>query len=102
MNNLLAAICGAPQGDVIGPQSCDLKWLVNTIIYYIEQVIVIVFALSVITFIWGVFKYTILSQGDEKQTAEAKNVIFYGLIGLFVMVSVWGIVKLIQKSFFGV
>lgn len=87
--------------DQSGPQNCNLKALVYTIISYIEQIIVVIFALAVLTFIWGVFKYTILSQGNDKDTAEAKNVIFYGIIGLFVMVSFWGLVKILQNTFFG-
>jgi hypothetical protein len=94
-----ALIC-LPYGQS-GPQTCNLKELVYTIIFYIEQLIVVIFAASLLMFLWGVFKYTILSQGDEKQTGEAKNVIFYGIIGLFVMASVWGILKIIQTSFFG-
>ena len=101
MIDQLAAICKDPRPGTTGPVYCDLKEIIYTVIYYIEQLIVVIFALSLITFLWGVFKYTILSQGDEKQTVEAKNVIFYGIIGLFVMVSVWGILKVIQKSFFG-
>jgi hypothetical protein len=96
---LNALIC-LPYG-TSGPQNCTLKALVYTVIGYIEQIIVVIFALSTLTFIWGVFQYTVAAQGDEKKTAEAKNVIFYGTIGLFVMVSVWGILKVIQKTFFG-
>lgn len=94
-----ALIC-LPYGES-GPQTCTFKELVNTIVFYIEQLVVVIFAASLLMFLWGVFKYTILSHGDEKQTAEAKNVIFYGIIGLFVMSSVWGILKIIQASFFG-
>ena len=95
----LSLIC-LPNG-VLGPQNCNLKALIFTVVDYIQQAVVVIFALSVVTFIWGVFKYTVYAQGDESQTKEAKDVIFYGLIGLFVMTSVWGILKIIQTSFFG-
>lgn len=84
------------------PFEYNFKTLVYVIINYIEQFIVVIFAASLLMFLWGVFKYTILAQGNDKETAEAKNVIFYGIIGLFVMASVWGILKVIQTSFFGV
>lgn len=94
---------GKPIGaEIFGPlQNCDFKSLVNLLIYYIEQAIVVIFALSVLVFIWGVFQYTVLAQGDERKTVEAKNVIFYGIIGLFVMASVWGLVRILVNTFFG-
>lgn len=55
-------------------------------------------ALSVIVFIWGVLKY-ISGADDETKRTEGRNFMIYGIIGLFVMVSVWGLVQVLQGTF---
>ena len=51
-----------------------------------------------VVFLWGVVKF-ISAGGNEEKRKEAKNLIIYGLIGLFVMVAVWGIIKLVAGTF---
>ena len=57
----------------------------------------IVVALALVYFFWGLANY-ILSSGDDKKK-EAINVMIYGIIALFVMVSVWGIINVLQDTF---
>jgi len=55
-------------------------------------------SISVIVFIVGVIKY--ISNGDDSaKREEGRNFIMYGLIGLFVIVSVWGLVGVLQGTF---
>ncbi|KKS14679.1 MAG: hypothetical protein UU71_C0021G0002 [Parcubacteria group bacterium GW2011_GWB1_41_6] len=51
-----------------------------------------------VVFLWGVVKF-ISAGGNEEKRKESKNLIIYGLIGLFVMVAVWGIIKLVAGTF---
>jgi len=55
-------------------------------------------AAAVILFLYGVIKY-VSGGDDEAKRKEAKNYIVYGIIGLFVMVSVWGLVNLLAGTF---
>ncbi len=43
-------------------------------------------------FLWGIVKY-ITAGGDEEKTAEARNMITWGIIFLAIMVAVWGFVN---------
>ena len=36
--------------------------------------------------------------GDEEKKKEAKNTVIYGVIGLFVMVSIWGLVNILDST----
>ena len=47
-------------------------------------------------FLWGVLKYVLNASDDAK--AEGKQFMLWGIIALFVMVSVWGLVNLISRS----
>jgi len=58
------------------------------------QAIPIVFGLALLFFLWGVALY-ILSAGDEKKAKEGKSIMIYGVIALFVIFSLMGIIKFI-------
>jgi len=75
----------------------------NTVIVNIARliqdgVIPVVIGLALLTFLWGVMKYG--TSRDEATRKESIAVITNGIIVLFVMVSVWGLVWLFA-NFFG-
>jgi hypothetical protein len=53
--------------------------------------------LAVVIFIYGVIT-TILAEGGEKKE-DGKKFMFWGIIGIFVMVSVWGLVAILKNTF---
>ncbi len=55
-------------------------------------------AVCLVYFLWGVVKY-IRESGNEPARAEAKKMMFYGIIGLFVFVSAWGLVNILVNTF---
>ncbi len=54
------------------------------------------FALCMLYFFWGVAKYIRTGAGGEKAAEEGKQVMVWGLVGLFVAFSIWGIISFIQ------
>ena len=60
-------------------------------------VIPILIALGVIYFIWGVISYVIAS--DEEAKTAGRDKIIYGIIGLAVIIAVWGLVKILTNTF---
>lgn len=54
----------------------------------------IVVALALLYFFWGLAKF-VLAAGDESAKEEGKTRMIWGLVALFVMVSVWGLVSFI-------
>ena len=57
----------------------------------------ILISVAVVWFLYGVIAYVIT--GDAEKKENAKSTMIYGIIGIFVMVSVFGIVKLLQDTF---
>lgn len=57
----------------------------------------VLITLAMIYFIWGVIKYVI--SGDEEEKGKARNMIIYGLIGLVIIVGMWGIVNMVLRTF---
>lgn len=63
----------------------------------IATLLPIVVALGLLAFFWGLVKF-IFSAGDESAKDAGKRIMVWGLIALFVMVSVWGLVTFMQES----
>ncbi len=64
----------------------------------INAIIPFIIGLAVLVIIWGVFGY-ITGAGDEEKRGEAKQYIIWGIIGVFVMLSIWGLVNVVVSSF---
>jgi len=64
----------------------------------IRIIIGMLFPLATVFFLWGAIEY-IRAAGDEKKIKDARQKITYGIIGLFMMVAVWGIVKAVVATF---
>lgn len=72
--------------------------VLTTIEDIIARIIPIIMAVATVVFLWGVVMY-ITAAGDEKKAATAKTFISSGLIGLFFMVAIWGIIKALVATF---
>jgi len=64
----------------------------------VNQLIIIAGGLALLVFLWGLVKF-IFKANDPESNKEGKNLMKWGIIALFVMVSVWGIVGFIQRGF---
>ncbi len=78
----------------------NLTDLVNLFIGIIKILIPIIGAASLWIFFWGLGRF-IKNSGDEKAITEGKDLMIWGIVGLFVMVSVYGLVNLLYGSVFG-
>jgi len=63
----------------------------------LNRVVPLLIALAVVYFIWQVFRYTIAT--DEETKKAAKGGLIWGIVGIFIMVSVWGLVAILQSTF---
>jgi hypothetical protein len=62
----------------------------------VAVLIPLIFAAAFVVFLWGIFKFMYAT--DSTKRKEAQKRIWWGLIGLFVMVSVWGIIKIAGQT----
>ncbi len=73
--------------------------LVAQLIGYIKLLVPFIIALALLVFIWGIFKL-VFSAGNDKDHTEGIKFMTWGIVSLFVMVSVWGLVAILTKTFF--
>ncbi|MDP3402910.1 MAG: pilin [bacterium] len=59
----------------------------------------LLFAVAFIVFIWGIFTYFISGGHDEEKRETGKSLMLWGIIGFFIMVSVWGLVNILRGTF---
>lgn len=60
----------------------------------------LVIFISFIIFFWGLAVF-ILKSNDEKKRAEGKVLMTWGIIALFVAISIWALVNILYASIFG-
>jgi hypothetical protein len=70
--------------------------LVNQFGKIVDLLIPIVFTLGLLFFFWGLVKYIM---GDAHDQEQAKKTMLWGIIALFVMSAVWGLVAFVGKTF---
>jgi len=63
-------------------------------------VLVLLFVLAMLVFVWGMVKF-IFAASNPEQLKKAKGILWWGIIGMFVLASVFGIVVALQ-TYFGI
>lgn len=79
------------------PAVGTLEQIVQGIGRIVETLIPILLALALVVFFWGLIRYIFVDKGGEGAN-KAKGLMLWGLIALFVMVSVMGIIRLAQQT----
>jgi hypothetical protein len=75
------------------------KQVVNDILIggILRPLVPLLIGLAVVLFIYGVL-VLVFSEGGEKKE-EGKQYMIWGIVGIFVMVSVWGLVNILKSTF---
>ena len=55
-------------------------------------------AIAFLMFVWGVARF-IKSAGSEKEIKESKNLLIWGVVGMFALIAIWGIISFLQSEF---
>ena len=71
--------------------------LVNVILDLINSVIPLLAGVALVLFLFGGLRYIYLAT-DTKSRGHDKEILMWGLVALFVLFSIWGIVRILQES----
>ena len=75
-----------------------IKDLITAVGGLINPLIVILVGAALLVFFWGLAKFIFRVGGDEKAVEGGKRLMIWGLLALFVMISVWGIIRFMQNA----
>ena len=71
--------------------------ILNTLMDFLAYFVPALITIAVIYFIWGVISFMTASDEEAKKMGRTK--IINGLIGLFVIVAFWGIIRVVKNTF---
>lgn len=77
--------------------STNVNQLSNQVKSYFNLAIELMIAAAFLYVVWSAFKFA-TAGGDEDRRKEGQQGIIYGVIGVVVMLSVWGLVALVTGS----
>jgi uncharacterized membrane-anchored protein len=79
----------------------NLTDLINFVTCTLMRAVVpLLVALAVVGFVYGIIQYFLYPDNEEKRKA-GKSFMLWGLITLFVMVSIWGLVSIFSTTITG-
>jgi hypothetical protein len=70
--------------------------VVNSIYNVVNGLVPVLIGIALLVFFWGLISY-IIKAGDEEGRKGARSIMIWGLIIMFVIVGVWGIVNLLAQ-----
>lgn len=81
------------------PVIASAQTISDTLIFLsviLNGIIGLFITLAIVVFFWGLIRY-LWSMGPE-EAHEGIKIMFWGVVAIFVMVSIWGIIQLLQRS----
>ena len=82
------------------PVIASAQTLLNTLALvstFLNSLVYLFITLAIVVFFWGLISY-LLKDGQEGK-AKGLQIMLMGIVTIFVMVSIWGIIRLLQSTF---
>jgi hypothetical protein len=64
----------------------------------LNPIIILLFFIAVLVFFWGIFQF-VGNAAESSEREGGKKKIMYGLIGMFIMFSAYGLVRVVLDTF---
>ena len=74
------------------------QFIDNVVNFIINPLIGLLFALAFVMFIWGSAQL-IIHSGDAENRKKHQSILTWGLVGMFIMASVFGILQVVLGTF---
>lgn len=82
--------CADVTAKTIGSVLCKIGEILNS-------VVPVLIVLGVVYFVWGVVTYVIASDEEAKKSGKMRMI--YGILGLAIIVAMWGVVAILTNTF---
>lgn len=72
---------------------------VDTILGFLNSVVGTLTGVALVLFLFGCIRFIYTNTGSEMAYKRGREILKWGLIALFVLVSIWGILQMMQQAF---
>lgn len=72
--------------------------LIDFFVKILNALVPLLFGIALIGFLWGVAQFILQADNEEKRK-EGRQIMMWGIVGLFAMTAVWGLVLLLGETF---
>ena len=79
------------------PTLGNLTVLLNSVKNLVNLALPIVVSIALLVFFWGLVQH-LAKSGDKNAAEGARNTMIWGVVALFVMVSVWGLTRFVGSA----
>lgn len=96
----LSVITSLASAAMLLPFAASAQTLLNTLALvstFLNSLVYLFITLAIVVFFWGLIAY-LFKDGSEGK-AEGLKIMLMGVVTIFVMVSIWGIIRLLQSTF---
>lgn len=97
MKKILTLTAFALPGIAFAQGTGDLTSFVEVMGNIVNLLVPLTSTLAVVAFFYGLAKY-IFNSGDEEKRKEGKSIMIWGILAMFVLVTIWGIIAFMQKT----
>lgn len=80
-------------------QISDLNSATDKAVSIGNTAVQILISLAVIWIIYSVVRYMVIGASSEEARTAARQSVIYGVIGLFIILSIWGLVAILRNTF---
>jgi len=88
----------SPTTFVFGQNPSLINFLISEVERVFTNLVPVLVGLALLVFIWGLVLF-IFNSGREDGVEKGKRIMVWGVVALFTIISVWGIVYTIQDVF---
>lgn len=100
MRSRISIISALAAGAVVLPVVASAQTLLNTLALFsqfLNSLVYLAITAAILAFFWGLIMYLLKGGAEEKK--KGLDIMLMGVLALFVMVSIWGIIQLLQRTF---
>jgi hypothetical protein len=84
-----------------GVSKLSLEGVVAYLARIMNSLVYVIVGAALVMFLYGILKLSFIDGQKPESREQSRKFMMWGIVSLFVMVSVWGLVKILQATVFG-
>ncbi|MBX4199872.1 pilin [Candidatus Parcubacteria bacterium] len=99
--SILTSLAVAPSLTFAQTYFGNVGGILSSIGTLVNRALPIVVGIALLGFFWGLARF-VFAAGDPERQKEARQIMIWGVVALFVMTAVWGLVRFLADAIPGV